>query len=249
MLRGDELSLLKMFLQPLHSAVSTLPSCGPAVMSVLLTSPSSCLLPLAWLEQKIYSSLSNQRLSSRHPPLNHSPLMTAVKGGPPPAHKSQPLVKIKALLSTQTSFEVLCGMKLDGEFRSNSIVWHCTHFTLTGLTCSHLSPRLCPFTAGCSPPSMSSIVFCLLFSCFTFHLGFVHPLQDVALHQCLLLSCLLLSCYTFHLGFVHPLQDVALHQCLPLSCLLLSCYTFHLGFVHPLQDVALHQCLPLSSVC
>ena len=29
----------------------------------------------------------------------------------------------------------------------------------------HLSPRLCPSTAGCSPPSMSSIVFCLLLSC------------------------------------------------------------------------------------
>ena len=26
---------------------------------------------------------------------------------------------------------------------------------------SHLSPRLCPFNAGCSPPSMSSIVVCL----------------------------------------------------------------------------------------
>ena len=25
------------------------------------------------------------------------------------------------------------------------------------------------------------------------------------------------SPFTFHLGFVHPLQDVALHQCLPLS--------------------------------
>ena len=52
----------------------------------------------------------------------------------------------------------------------------------------HLSPRLCPSTAGCSPPSMPSIVLCLLLSCFTFHLGFVHPLQDVALHQCLPLS-------------------------------------------------------------
>ena len=50
------------------------------------------------------------------------------------------------------------------------------------------SPRLCPSTAGCSPPSMPSIVVCLLLSCFTFHLGFVHPLQDVALHQCLPLS-------------------------------------------------------------
>ena len=49
----------------------------------------------------------------------------------------------------------------------------------------HLSPRLCPSTAGCSPPSMPSLVLCLLFSCFTFHLGFVHPLQDVARHQCL----------------------------------------------------------------
>ena len=56
------------------------------------------------------------------------------------------------------------------------------------------SPRLCPSTAGCSPPSMSSIVLCLLLSCFTFYLGFVHPLQDVALRQCLPLSCLLLSC-------------------------------------------------------
>ena len=35
---------------------------------------------------------------------------------------------------------------------------------------------------------MSSIAFCLLLSCFTFHLGFVHPLQDVALLQCLPLS-------------------------------------------------------------
>ena len=29
----------------------------------------------------------------------------------------------------------------------------------------HLSPRHCPSTAGCSPPSMSSIIFCLLLSC------------------------------------------------------------------------------------
>ena len=30
--------------------------------------------------------------------------------------------------------------------------------------CFGLSPRLCPSTAGCSPPSMSSTVFCLLLS-------------------------------------------------------------------------------------
>ena len=29
----------------------------------------------------------------------------------------------------------------------------------------HLSPRLCPSTARCSPPSVPSIVFCLLLSC------------------------------------------------------------------------------------
>ena len=29
----------------------------------------------------------------------------------------------------------------------------------------HLSPRLCPSTAGCGPPSMSSFAFCLLPSC------------------------------------------------------------------------------------
>ena len=64
-------------------------------------------------------------------------------------------------------------------------VFHCR---LSVAFLFHLSPRLCPSTAGCSSPSMSSIVVCLLLSCFTFHLGFVHPLQDVALHQCLPLS-------------------------------------------------------------
>ena len=33
------------------------------------------------------------------------------------------------------------------------------HFTF------HLSPRLCPSPAGCSPPSVPSIVLCLLLSC------------------------------------------------------------------------------------
>ena len=181
-------------------------------------------------------------------------------------------------------------------------VFHCL---LSVAFLLHLSPWLCPSTAGCSPPSIPSIVFYLLLFCFTFHQGFVHPLQDVALHQCLplpsvccfpvspwlypstagcsppsmpsIVFCLLLFCFIFHLDFVHPLQDVALHQCLPLSsvaflfhlsprlcpstagcsppsipsivfCLLLSCFTFHLGFVHPLQDVALHQYLQLSSI-
>ena len=85
----------------------------------------------------------------------------------------------------------------------------------------HLSPRLCTFAAGCSPPSMSSIVLCLLLSCFTFHLGFVHPLQAGALHQC------------------PPLPSVC---CFPVSPFTkaLSIYC---------SNVALHQCLQLSSVC
>ena len=113
----------------------------------------------------------------------------------------------------------------------------------------HLSPRLCPSTAGCSPSSMPSIVLCLLLSCLIFHLGFVHPLQDVALHQCLPLSSV---AFLFHLS---PRLCQSTGGCSPPSmpsivlCLLLSCLIFHLGFVHPLQDVALHQCLPLSSVC
>ena len=65
----------------------------------------------------------------------------------------------------------------------------------------HLSPRLCPSVAGCSPPSMPSIVFCLLLSCFTFHLGFVHPLQGVATCQCLPLS----SVYCFPVPGGSPL--------------------------------------------
>ena len=68
----------------------------------------------------------------------------------------------------------------------STILYICTPLSST-------SPRLCPSTAECNPPSMSSIVFCLLLSCFTFHLDFVHPLQNVALHQCLP-SHLLLSC-------------------------------------------------------
>ena len=70
------------------------------------------------------------------------------------------------------------------------IVFHCP---LSVAFLFQLSPRLCPSTAGCSPPLMSSIVLSLLLSCFTFHPGFVHPLQDVSLHHCLPLSSV--SCF------------------------------------------------------
>ena len=89
-------------------------------------------------------------------------------------------VLIETVLATVAKKSSLCK-RYKQQYRKNHLYKSCpNHF--------HLSPRLCPSTAGCSPPSVSSIVFCLLHSCFTFHLGFVHPLQDVALHQCLPLS-------------------------------------------------------------
>ena len=60
-----------------------------------------------------------------------------------------------------------------------------------------------------------------------------------------------IATFTFHQGFVRPLQDVTLRQCLPFSsvyCFPVSPFTFHQGFVRPLQDVTLHQCLPFSSI-
>ena len=71
---------------------------------------------------------------------------------------------------------------------------------------------LCPSTAGCSPPSASPIV-CLMPSCSRWYASSLlcHHRDFTSLH------------YT-SLGFVHPLQAVALHQCLPfVVCLMLSC--------------------------
>ena len=73
---------------------------------------------------------------------------------------------------------------------------------------------------------MSSIVFCLLLSCFTFHIGFVRPLEDVALHQCLPSSfvyCFFFFCLrvvpsffamsSCHLLLGHPLDLFLLLGC------------------------------------
>ena len=115
----------------------------------------------------------------------------------------------------------------------------------------HLSPRLCPSTAGCSPPSMSSIVLCLV--AFLFHLSpRLCPSTAGCSPPSMSSIVLCLVAFLFHLS---PRLCPATAGCSLLSmsfivfCLLLSCFTFHLGFVHPLQDLALHQCLPLSSVC
>ena len=43
-----------------------------------------------------------------------------------------------------------------------SVSESCTRIVNWGI---HLSPRLCPSTAGCIPPSMPSFVLCLLLSC------------------------------------------------------------------------------------
>ena len=80
---------------------------------------------------------------------------------------------------------------------------------------SYLSLRLYPFTAACSPPSMPSIAFYLLLSCFTFYLGFVHPLQAVALHQCLPLSSV--CCFPVPGGSPPPLPPPPLTPFLVMS--------------------------------
>ena len=107
-----------------------------------------------------------------------------------------------------------------------------TDETYPCVTHFRLSPWLCPSTAGCSPPSMPSNVFRLLLSCFAFHLGFVHPLQGVALHQCLpsiaFLFRLSPRLCPFTAGCNPPsMPSIVLR-------LLLSCFAFHLGFVHSL---------------
>ena len=117
----------------------------------------------------------------------------------------------------------------------------------------HLSPRLCPSTARCSPPSMPSIVFCFLVSHFTFHQGFVHPLQDVAFHQCLLLSSstavlfqvvpsflVMSSC---HLLLGRPLDLFPL-----LGCHSVQCLVHILSFILAICPAHLHFCFSVYSI-
>ena len=111
----------------------------------------------------------------------------------------------------------------------------------------HHSPRLCQSTAGCSPLSMFSIVLCLLLSCFTFHLGFVNPLQDVALCQCFPLSSV--CCFPVPGGSLATMSS-----CHRLSDLfpLLGCHSV-LRLVHLLPFILavcpahLHLCLSVYS--
>ena len=98
---------------------------------------------------------------------------------------------------------------------------------------------------------MSSIVFCLLLSCFIFHLGFVHPLQDVALHQCLPLSSVcwfavsgssLLVMSFCHLLFGHPLDLFPV-----LGCHSVQRFVHLLSFILALCPAHLHFCLSVYS--
>ena len=85
---------------------------------------------------------------------------------------------------------------------------------------------------------------------FTFHLGFVHPLQDVGLHQGLPLSSI---------TFMFQVVFSGLHQCLPLSSITFMFQVVFSGLHQglPLSSITvmfqvvfsgLHQCLPLSSI-
>ena len=110
---------------------------------------------------------------------------------------------------------------------------------------------LCPSTAGCSPPSMPSIVLSLLLSCFTFHLCFVHPLQDVALHQCLPLSSL--CCFPVPGGSLLAMSSCHLPLGSPLDLFaLLGCHSPHrlvhlLSFILSICPSHLHFCLGVYS--
>ena len=88
----------------------------------------------------------------------------------------------------------------------------------------HLSPRLCPSTAGCIVLSVPFIVLCCLpVSPFTKALSIhcrMH--RSISTFHCPLLP----SCFTFNLRFVHPLQDVSFYQCLSLSFV---AFLFHLS--------------------
>ena len=85
-----------------------------------------------------------------------------------------------------------------------AFTFHTFHLGFVHLAClmlcfhlSHLSPWLCP--SGLSHVVLSPFIpFTLALSIW-------------------LVSCCAFTFHTFHLGVVHPLQDVARHQCLPSS--------------------------------
>ena len=56
----------------------------------------------------------------------------------------------------------------------------------------HLSPRLCPSTAECSPPSMSSIVFCLLLTYLCPSLPVEHRPSTIPRHRTLFWAALVI---------------------------------------------------------
>ena len=89
----------------------------------------------------------------------------------------------------------------------------------------HRSPRLCPSTAGCSPPSMSSIVLCLF--AFLFHLSpWLCPSTAGCSPPSMSSIVLCLFAFLFHLS---PWLCPSTAGCSPPSmssivfCLLLSC--------------------------
>ena len=121
-------------------------------------------------------------------------------------------------------------------------------FPLRFILLFHLSPRPCPSTAGCSPPSMPSIVLCLLLSCFRwFPLSLLCRLAIFCLVVLLISSLSLVAtmcsvwsayCPSF-LRYVQPISTFV-SVCI-LQCLLYLSFSRSLSMVSYL--VALHFAL------
>ena len=108
---------------------------------------------------------------------------------------------------------VLCLLLSCFTFHLGSInVFHCPLFVAFLF---HLSPRLCPSTVGCSPPSVSSIVLCLLFSCslvpFFLVMSFCHLLLGRPLDLFPLLGCHSVQPLVHLLSFILAICPAHLH--------------------------------------
>ena len=94
---------------------------------------------------------------------------------------------------------------------------------------------------------------CRVFHSFTFHLRFVHPLEDVALHQCLPLSSV--CCSPVAIGFLLVMLSCHLLIGCPLDLFpVLGCHSVQhlvhlLSFILSICPAHLHICFSVYSVC
>ena len=96
-----------------------------------------------------------------------------------------------------------------------------------------------------------NVIF-FFFSLFTFHLGCVHPLQDVALHQCLPLPSV--CCFPVPGGSLLPCCRLAILFCRPLDLFPLfgghsvQCLVHLLSFILAICLAHFHFCFSMCSI-